>query len=255
MKKSLSLLIKKFSEFWSRFGKYVFAAMGLLFAVVAGICCWSTGLIFALGLIASLIVFFCFLYANVPIETVSVRLGWAMISLAVFLTTTSLLTYNKIIPLHYFGLFAAVFVQSLLYSSIPLISYKLKLNDQKEGTSFFSLKTTNSNGMFGQFCLYMLILVIVGSHEKSELDDIKFEQEIFIPITKWEKEMHNGSTFYIISCPKGKFAISPLKYPEIRDINSQTKVKILVDEYGYVQEGLLNIKKIEIKNETYAGKY
>lgn len=62
---------------------------------------------------------------------------------------------------------------------------------------------------------------------------------------EWHTEILNGNTIYIVKYAKGRLGISPYKYPQIRDINSQTKIKFLGNQK---EGGLIAPEKLEILN-------
>jgi hypothetical protein len=83
------------------------------------------------------------------------------------------------------------------------------------------------------------------NNKEIEAKNIQYQKETWQPITEWHTEILNGNTIYIVKCNKGRLGIYPSKYPQIRDINKNTKIKCLV---GVKKDGLIFPEKIEIKN-------
>lgn len=242
-KKDFTATGRRIISFAEKYKTVIFSVTGLSAACAASIFFWCGSLIFWLSICAAVIVFFCLKFADVEIESPYVRSGWAGITHAVFLIMTSICPVTD--SFLHTGVFAAVISCIILYTLIPKISYGLKLNDVKEGVSLLDLKDTQYNGFVGMLFLYMIITIIITISETNAKENFDFSQEQYVKVTQWNIENHQGNTYYIISCPKGRFAVSPYKYPEIRDINKNTQVKVLLGP-GY--EGLLEVKKLEIKN-------
>ncbi len=227
----------------------MFAGIGIIIAASVLFFGFHSALFFV-GIITATIVYFRLLNANIEIESKMVRLGWAAIMFAVFYLPPTLLTLEKEITMRAPGILVSLVLCIVLYSYIPMISYHLKLNDQKEGWSFGDFgrdsKKTRYNGSMMSFIIYGLILSIWGICENEQRIDAQFAQQPYISVIKWEKELRHGNTIYIIDCEKGKFSVSPYAHPEIRDINPNTKVRILTSYCSY--NGLLEVKRLEIKN-------
>ena len=238
-------------NFWKNYGNYTFFGLSLLCAALVVPLMWCNNLIFWLGVIASFIIFLRLeLMANIEIEDAFVRGGWAFINLSLFTATFWLCRIGDIIDLHFIGCFVYIFLGTFLYTDIiPRVSYFLGLNDKNEGYDYDlcgSGEKTKSNGWMLSSIIYVLILGIVCLCEFSKEKDILFEKEPFVQVTKWEKEFHSGNTYYLVYCPKGRFLISLAQYPEIRDINPNTKIKVLKGGGGL--NGTDYFTRLEIKN-------
>lgn len=235
---------RRIISFAEKYKTVIFSVTGLSAACTASIFFWCGSLIFWLSICAAVIVFFCLKFANVEIDSAYVRSGWAGITHAVFLIMTSICPVTD--SFLHTGVFAAVISCIILYTLIPKTSYGLKLNDVKEGVSILDIKDTQYNGFVGMLFLYMIITIIITISETNAKENFDLSQEQYVKVTQWNIENHQGNTYYIISCPKGRFAVSPYKYPEIRDINKNTQVKVLLNNVP--SYGLLSVKKLEIKN-------
>ncbi len=226
----------------------LFAGIGIAIAVAAVLFGFESAL-FDVGIITAVIIYFRLPYANIGIESKTVRLGWAAIMFAAFYLPSVLLTFEEEITIRFPGMFFSLFICTVLYSYIPAISYRLMLNDEQEGYSFGDFgrdsRKTRHNGVFFSFFVYGIILCIWGACEIKQKTDILFSQQPYIPVLKWEKEYQHGNTYYVVDCEKGKFMVSPTSYPEIRDINKNSQIRILAP-YSY--NGLLQIERLEIKN-------
>lgn len=244
-KKDFTATGRRIISFAEKYKTVIFSVTGLLAACAASIFFWCGNLIFWLSICAAVIVFFCLKFANVEIDSTYVRSGWAGIIHAVFLFTTSILSSEN--SFLHIGVLAAVIFCTVLYTFIPKISYGLKLNDIEEGISLSDCSDTQYNGFVGILFLYMIIAAIIAVSENNAKENFDFSQEQYVKVTQWNIENHQGNTYYIITCPKGKFAVSPYEYPEIRDINKNTKVKVLLNNVP--SYGLLSVKKLEIKNK------
>lgn len=244
-KKDFTATGRRIINFAEKYKTVIFSVTGLLAACAASIFSQCGNLIFWLSICAAVIVFFCLKFADVEINSAYVRSGWAGIIHAVFLITTSVLSAEN--SFLHMGVFPAVISCTTLYTLIPKISYGLKLNDVKEGISLLELKDTQYNGFVGMLFLYLIITTVIIISENNAKENFDFSQEQYVKVTQWNIENHQGNTYYIITCPKGKFAVSPYKYPEIRDINENTQVKVLLDNIP--SYGLLSVKKLEIKNK------
>ena len=226
----------------------LFAGTGIAIAAAAVLFGFQSTL-FLIGIITAVIIYFRLPYANIEIESKTVRLGWAAVMFAAFYLPPMLWTLENEITMHFPGLFFSLFFCVVLYSYIPVISYCLKLNDQQEGYSFGDFgrdsEKTRYNGVFFSFLIYGMIFSIWSYCEIEQRTDIQFSQQPYIPVLKWEKEYQRGYTYYVVDCEKGKLMVSPSSYPEIRDLNPNSQIRILAP-YSY--NGLLQIERLEIKN-------
>ena len=236
-------------NFWKNYGNYTFFGLSLLCAALVIPLMWCNTLIFSLGVIASFIMFLRLKYAYIEIEDAFVRGGWAFINLSLFTATFWLCRISDIIDLHIIGALVYIFLGVLLYSdAVPKLSYVLGLNDKNEGYNYntFSDAKTKSNGWIISAIIYTAIFCVICFGENSRKNDILFEQEPFVQVTKWEKEFHGGNTYYLLYCEKGKFLITVSMYHNIRDINPNTKIKVLKN--GYSTRGTDDFSRLEIKN-------
>lgn len=94
--------------------------------------------------------------------------------------------------------------------------------------------------------MYFIIFCWLSFHEINQYDEYIFSKTNYIKIDKWEKEIIDGQTHYVIMFGNKTIVVSPLDYPEVRNINSNTKIKILprnnVNLRGFLQINMLDIK-------------
>lgn len=96
------------------------------------------------------------------------------------------------------------------------------------------------------FLLFFVLFVTLPFYWEISLgtaDEYLFSKMNYIKIDKWEKEIIEGQTHYVIMFGNKTIVVSPLDYPEVRNINSNTKTKILphtnVNLRGFLQINML----------------
>ena len=199
-------------------------------------CCWGT--------------------ATVQIDSLRVCVAWGFINYSLFVIISSLLVSKKEWGTEYFGMFFAFIASFILVITCSYISYLLKLNNDKEDSSIFRNKVSKFNGCIFYIICSVFFLMFLASKEGKQLSNYKekqriekqttlFSQEKWYTVTEWHTEILNGNTIYIIKCAKGRVGIYPSKYPQIRDINSNTKIKYIK---GSEKGGVIIPEKLEIKN-------
>lgn len=189
--------------------------------------------------------------ATVQIESSRVCLGWAFINASAFYTTASLLVNENEAGKSYVLPFLAGFtVITLLYRFSSYISYLLKLNDEKEDYSLWSIGKTKFNNCWFLIVIGIIFSICVLERELIELEKYtkqkEYEQAVWINIKDWHTETIDGNTIYIINCSRGNVGVYPAHHPKIRDINSRTQIKPIGSPYQ--KYGLNFFDRLEIKN-------
>jgi len=245
-KKHFTDMSGKIVDFLKKNNKIVFLIFGIVLAVFASVFFWCNSLVFWLSLAGAFIVFILLGISNIFISSALVKIGWAGIMHAVFMVITNVLQIGN--PVTYaLGSLTALFACAFTYIFIPKISYHLGLNKEKEGYEPFVFdRKTEYNGCLGISFLYIVIVFAIMINDSGRKTDFDFAREEFIKVTNWQIENRHGNTYYIVTCPKGRVIISPYDHPEIRDISSDTEIKVLTEKSVY--PGLQNVKKIEIRN-------
>ena len=199
----------------------------------------------------------CWGTASVQIESFRVSLGWGFINYSLFLGIASLFVSKQEWGTEYIiGLFFAFIVSLLLVRFCSYISYLLKLNKTKEDSSFYHISDSKFNrcifySLLSIFTLMYVMYTEVEQMQKYETNrrieqkNIQYQKEIWQPITEWNVETLNGNTIYIVKCKKGRLGVYPSKYPQIRDINKNTKIKFLV---GEKKNGLIFPERLDVLN-------
>ncbi len=240
--------------FLSSHRESVFLSLSIITAVLIGFFMYCNQLILWLAIIASLIVYWRLPHANISINNETVRGAWACINFILFIASCDLCSIKPIDEgytneTYTFGVLAALLINGFLYTDIiPKLSYKMKFINSDYGYTYddgFKCKETKSNGSFLHLIIYVILLIIVFSVENKQLNDYKFEKEPFIPVQSWEKEVYMKNTIYVVKTEKGIFGISPITYPESRNINPNTKIKVLE---GNNPDNIMNYFRLEIEN-------
>lgn len=208
-------------------------------------------LILWLAIATSFTVYSRLAWAYIPIDKEIVRVAWSCINFTLFIASCYLCSIESLVEgytkdVYSVGILVAMFVNGFLYSYIiPRLSYKMKFIDRDYGQHTYKFEQTKSNGSLLHVTIYLLLLVVVFLVENKQLNDYLFEKEPFILVQSWEKENYHGNTIYVVQTEKGTFGISPLEYPEIRNINPNTKIKVLE---GNNPDNIMNYFRLEIQN-------
>ena len=229
----------------------LFLAFSIIIALLVGIFMHCNQLILWLSFATSLTVYWRLPYANIEIDNKILRISWALVNFALFIAICKLCAFESAYGEHYcyvFGLLIVFFANTLFYVYvIPWISFKLKFVEDDYGWGFdenLNLIKTKTNGSTFSIMLFIATLLIGFFVDIKKDNDAQFEKEQYVKVYSWDKEVHRRNTVYIVKTSKGTFAISPSKYPEVRDINLNTKIKILTTNGS----GLYNYSRLEIKN-------
>ena len=236
---------KKFAKIWKDHGEYIFCGLAVLFCLICVWTAWPDNIFPALtGIFISALMFIRLQFANVEIESVWVRLGWSLINFGMYVL------FLHVIPIFLIALAVALIFNIVLYCCIPYVSYLLKLNYVKHRLSLSSGKHTRFNGYEASLLVNMIIFIIFAintmNKEMEEKEDILFAKTEYVRVISWDKEIIDGNTIYVVKIPGKILGISPIKYPKIRDINSNTQLRVLT---GFtLSTGFSEIKRLEIKN-------
>lgn len=237
--------LNNFASFWQNYGKLTFFGLSLLCLAAVLFFCRYNGLILFFGIIAAVIAWVRLKRCNLPIRNCFVRGGWTMLQTAAFILPAATLTFEADgFVFSVFGMTAGAVAGTIIYSCSSIVSYYLKLNDVKEKKGYY--ETTRLNGITGWGVTYTAILIVFGLTEKDDYNNHLFKSVEYTKVISWQKEIQKGNTVYIVDTEEGRFAISPISYPEIRNINPDTELKVLHDKIPC--EGCLPVIKLEIKN-------
>lgn len=234
---------------WNLLLSYVVAiSLTVIFFV-----CWSfKELYFFLSLMYG-ISFLRLKHANLPIKRNSVVIMWCILC---FGLSGILMQLLELYEWSFLGVLFSGFIMMSLYSYASIWSYYLRYNEEKEGYDFDCydrlVKTKENGQLFSVilFCIALFSSAIVDSNTKAEQEDQKLNQqltqEVFVPVKLVKEEMYDGHTVYILEAKGQRFKVSPFDYPEVRDINSNSQVRVILgDKDGH---HLRTVKKIQFKN-------
>lgn len=239
-----------FAAFWQNYGKLVFCGLCLICLALVLTFYPCGNFILFIGCFAAVITYYRLQNCNIIIKSSAVRIGWAMLQMAVFLFFSSIVIFEKDgFVYHLFGVVIGSVTGTMVYSCSSIVSYYLKLNDIKDSTDnsyLSSNEVTRFNGVFGWLVTYTIVISVIGITEQDDYDNYLFQKAEYVKVISWDKEIKNGNTVYIVNTAKGRFAISPYTYPKIRDINPNTEIKVLC--YNVYGDDCPNVKKLEIKN-------
>lgn len=231
--------ITKFKEIWAQIGRYVFFGCAFALAVLAYCLTDCPFRINLIALAVSWITYFRLPYADNYIYSPPVRLGWGCVEYALVMTLCHCLCWHwEEMDSYIIGIAAAIFVSQALYGwIIPIVSKALGFRHERE---------YSTSGI--AFIVYLIMLAATVCYEHWQQNNILFEQEEFVPVTSWQSEVINGTTHYIVKCSKGRFAISVTEFPQIRDVNSKTQIRVLKEKGGVKRNGADDYCRLEIKN-------
>lgn len=89
-------------------------------------------------------------------------------------------------------------------------------------------------------------LISYSIREVNRRNDELFAKTEYVRVISWDKETIQGNTFYIVKLPGKTIAVNPQEYPQIRNINSKTQIRVLT---GFTSNNYFHeIKRMEIKN-------
>ena len=120
------------------------------------------------------------------------------------------------------------------------------LTDTKKSYDISTNRMTKCNGMFLSLLINCACLFAYVIREENRRDDELFERAEYVRVISWDREIIKGNTFYIVKLPDKTIAVNPQEYPQIRDINDKTQIKVLTGVTTY--NSFPEIKRLEIKN-------
>lgn len=232
---------EKALRFWTAYGKSVFLLLAAIFAGWMGNSTYENILLFWIGIGCEIITFFRLPYAYNEIKNIELRLAWAFIIFGLFTYISSALAVDVHpgFTCYSLGVLVAAIVCTAAYCYCSHINALLKLDKN------FNLAYA-PNGMLGWLIFFGLSFSFFVFTENEALVDLDFKKVEFVGVKKWDKEIYDGNTYYVVTTEDGKvFGVKPSKHPEIRNIHSGTKVKVLIDRTYTVYN---NYSRLEIKN-------
>ena len=228
-----------------------FCGMSAISAILIGGLMWCNTMIFTMAVISSLVLYWRLPLAFVQICDRMVRLGWAFINFALFVAVCKIGSIEAMCGTVFAGSYVlgglcVVFISIPLYKTIiPQLSHKMRFIKEEYGWDDDGNRTKNNGGL-GAFALHVLMFFIIVGVFEHKRNNALFAEEKFVDVISWEKEMYSGSTIYIVETEKGTFGIRPQKYPEIRKIHADTKIRVLAKKRTF--SGLTEFVRLEIKN-------
>lgn len=232
---------EKALRFWTAYGKSVFLLLALIFASWVASQNYENYLLFWIGIAGGIITFLRLPYAYNEIKSFELRLAWAFINFALFVSVSSALTFEwkQGVFIQSIGITAAAAVCMSVYCYCAQIGALLKLDK-----NFYSVRTPN--GIIGWMIFYCVFLSITVFQENEKAIDKNFEKVEFVGVKKWDKEIYDGNTYYVVTTEDGKvFGVKPSDFPEIRNIHSGTQIRVIIDTNYNIYN---NYSRLEIKN-------
>lgn len=232
-----------FNPFWinylpwvKKYGEIIFAVLSIIIAVVCSIYCYVSVWYIIIPLLVFLLMFAMNKWSYM--ETF-VNIGCCALIFALFQLISYSCDTEKDGIVWYLGWIPASFICAFLYGYSPWIVNKINsdLSDNK----------AHSFSIFFAVILYLLSGVSMAHKTNTRIKDAQFAKEVFVPVKQWSIEVHNGNTYYIVTCSRGTLAISPYAYPEIRQINDSTRIRFLKSNYPS-EKGLTQYYRLDIKN-------
>ena len=237
------------STWWKRFGKYVFCALSVTTAILVGTLVNCDKLLLILAIISALLVYFRLRFAICAIKSRFTRLAWAGVDFSLFMLICQLCAMKPAgtyagypYDTHLFGMLFVLFANTILYAEIPKLTRKMGIakvekNEWGEKSNYYILSCI----------IYFVMGFIVLFVEKHQMEDYLFEKQPFVNVISWEKEVFDRNTVYVVETEDGTLVIDPFEYPEIRNINLRTQIKIHPTK-SYYYRGVHYSPEVEIKN-------
>lgn len=245
----LSAVSTKFPKKWNKYKMFVgyIVACSLAFIFLN---CWTfNSFLFTISLVWAFSFLFRLGYANIEIRQKSVIVMWSIFCFGLCGIIMQLFEIkgSAILSVTFSG-----FVIIWLYCSLPIISYYLKYNDILYGYDSKLCKTKYNGGFFSMiiFCSILFTTAIYEANKQEEAKEQiaiqQFNKEQFVPVSFVKEEMYNGKTIYILEAKGENFYVSPFEYPEVRNINKNSKVKVIFEKDYELQ--MKKAKKIQFRN-------
>lgn len=102
----------------------------------------------------------------------------------------------------------------------------------------------NVSAFFFAFIFFIIGLIYISCQSDQTREKL-YEKEVFMPVTRWEVEVQNGNTVYVLFTKRGYILVRPQDYPEVRFVNKNTKVKYLQQPHS---ANSYYSRMLEIKN-------
>lgn len=235
MKKKNYSISSSFEKYLKSGNENIFMHISVIIAIMSVMFFYCGIRVSAAALIFSVAVFFIQKYFLK--YGWKVRLGWSCIMFAIICIMCDICEIKSPIPLYFIGIILSSVVCSLLYVAIPKISYKLHLSD-----------TSKTKGIYLVLLVFVVLIFCVLIDEDNRVSDAMFEKENFVSVKYFEKDIYNGNVIYFIECEKGDFYVYAKKYPEVRYINSDSKIRVLTVKHPEIYGRYASARRFEIKN-------
>lgn len=235
--KNLQNLKEKGRKFWRAYGRYVFCGLSLVIAVVVGIFMFCNWCVFWLSLAVSATLLIRLPLSNAKIEDNFINVGWSSINFALYTASCYFCCiHTAVIDYYTLGIVVAIIPCSLIYHYAP------RLSNYMGNVKYYGHNDTELG-----FVIFLVATIINSCIEIKFRNDKLFEQEPYVKVLNWHTEIYQGYTTYVVSTPKGTIGIQPCNYPQIREINPNTRIRVLL-EGGTHPLGTANYCRLEIKN-------
>ena len=231
----------KTAALWKKGGQYVFCGLTTLLCIgIVWLVRPLDNFLVSAGMIISALMFIRLRFATVEIESGWIRYGWSALNFGLYALILHFIPYQII------GFTAALIANIILYSWISYLSYLMGLTDTEKSYDISTDGMTKCNGMFLSLLINCACLFAYVIREENRRNDELFERTKYVRVINWDREIIKGNTFYIVKLPDKTIAVNPQEYPQIRDINDKTQIKVLTGVTTY--NSFPEIKRLEIKN-------
>ena len=231
----------KTAALWKKDGQYIFCGLTTLLCIgIVWLVRPLDNFLVSAGMIISSLMFIRLRFATVEIESGWIRYGWSALNFGLY----ALILH--FIPCQIIGFTAALIVNIILYSWISYLSYLMGLTDTEKSYDISTDRMTKLNGTFLSLFINCACLFAYAIREENRRDDELFKRAEYVRVINWDREIIRGNTYYIVKLPDKTIAINPREYPQIRDINDKTQIKVLTGVTTY--NSFPEIKRLKIKN-------
>lgn len=216
-------------RFWVGYGKYLFLFAATIFAIL------SLSLNFDLKwiMIGVGVGFASYLGLS---QSRTIRLVWSLIIFAIFVLFSRVVITIDGYSTHLVGIFFALVGDAIVFCNANKWSLRLKLHRKKD---------YNLERRMAWCSVSLVVICVLFGVEVSQKRDFDFAKERFVKVKSSEKEYYKDKTYFVITTTDGRvFGIQPSEYPEIRNIHSESEVRVLL--HGHNVYG--NLVRLEIKN-------
>lgn len=203
---------------------------------------------FAISLIWG-ISFLRLIFGNIRMNRMSIIIMWSIFFFGLFGIVLQVLNIDGcLLP----GIVACGFCAIYSYSYIPVWSAFLKYKKPDFGYDLDGNKTKYNGKITSMFIFVVTMFIasvnMVEFNEERENQKLlqQFQTESFEPVKMLREEIYDGHTVYILEAKGAVFAVNPFEYPEVRKINKDSQVKVVLG--GVDDHHLRTVKKIQFKN-------